>query len=120
MRLGRRQFRPELVGEACDDLILHFEKISQWLVEAFGPEMLAAFGVDELDVDAHAASVALDRAFKHIADPELLAEFSGVDILAFEREGGVAGDHEGAAEARQVGGQVLRESVGEIILAWVV
>ena len=82
--------------------------------------MIAAFRVDELDVDTHAAGVALDRPFKHIADPKLLADFPGVDILAFEREGGVAGDHEGAAEARQIGGQALRESVGEIILAWVV
>src|SRR5271166_2528608 len=78
--------------------------------------MLAAFRVDELDIDADAAGVALDRPFKHIADPKLLADFPGVDILAFEREGGVAGNHEGAAETRQVGGQVLGDAVGEIIL----
>ena len=120
MRLGRRQFRPQLVGEAGDDLVLHFEEIRQRLVEAFGPEMLAAFSVNELDVDAHAAGVALDRPFKHIADPEFLADFPSIDILALEREGGIAGDNEGAAEARQVGGQVLCKSVGEIVLARVV
>ena len=109
-----------MVGEAGDDLILHFEEIGQRLVEAFGPEMLAAFRVDELDIDAHAAGVALDRPFEHIADPKLLADFPSVDVLAFEREGGIAGDNEGAAEARQVGGQVLCKSVGEIVLARVV
>ena len=82
--------------------------------------MLAAFGVDELDIDAYTVDVALDRAFEHVADPKLFADFPRVDVLAFEREGGVAGDHERAAEARQIGGQVLRESVGEIVLAWVV
>ena len=111
------QLRPQLIGEAGDDLVLHFEEIGERLVEAVGPEMIAALRVDELDIDAHAVGVALDRPFEHIADPKLLADFPGVDILALEREGGVAGDHEGAAEARQVGGQVLGDSVGEIVLA---
>ena len=97
MRFGRRQFRPQLIGEAGNDLVLHFEEIGHRLVEAFSPEMLAVFGVDELDIDAHAAGVALNRPFEHIADPKLLADFPRVDILAFEREGGIAGDHEGAA-----------------------
>ena len=99
---------------------LHFENIGQRFVEAFGPEMLAAFRVDELDIDAHAAGVALDRALEHVAYTKLRADLPRVDVLAFESEGGVAGDHEGAAEARQVGGQVLRDSVGEIILGRVV
>ena len=120
LRFGRRQFCPQLIGQASDDLVLHVEQIGQRLVEAFSPEMLAAFGVDELDIDTHAAGVALDRPFEHIADPKLLADFSGVDILALEREGGVAGDHEGAAKARQVGGQVLGDAVGEVILGGVV
>ena len=81
---------------------------------------LPALGVDELDIDAYAVDVALDRAFEHVAHPKLFADFPRVDVLAFERESGVARDHEGAAEARQVGGQVLREFVGEIVLAWVV
>ena len=101
MRFGRRQFRPQLIGEPGNDLVLHFEEIGERLVEAFGPEMLAAFRVNKLDIDTHAAGVTLDRPFKHVADPKLLADFPGVDILAFEREGGLAGDHERAAEARE-------------------
>ena len=120
MRFGRGQFRPQLIGEAGDDLVLHFEEIGLRLVEAFRPEMLAAFGVDELDIDTHAAGVALDRPFEHIADPKLLADFPGVDILALEGEGGISGDHEGAAQARQVGGQVFGDAVGEVILGGVV
>ena len=37
--------------------------------------------------------------------------------LALEGEGGVAGDHEAVADARQVGGEVLGDAVGEIVLA---
>ena len=97
MRFGRRQFGAQLVGETRDDLVLHFEKIRQRLVEAFRPDMLAAFGVNKLDIDAYALGVALDRALKQIAHPKLFADFPRVDVLAFKREGGVARDREGAA-----------------------
>jgi hypothetical protein len=86
------------------------KQIGKRLVEAFGPEMVAAFRVDELDIDTHAAGVALDRPLKHIADPKLLADFPGVDIFAFEREGRVARDHEGTAEPREVRGEILRDT----------
>ena len=109
-----------MIGEAGDDLVLHFEEIGQRLVEAVGPKVIAGLRVDELDIDPHAAGVALDRPFEHVADAKLLADFPSVDILAFECEGGVARDHEGAAEAREVGGEVLRDSIGEIILGRVV
>ena len=82
--------------------------------------MIACLGVDELDIDPHATRVALDGAFEHVADAKLLADFPGVDILAFEREGGVARDHESAAKAREVGGETLGDAVGEIILGRVV
>ena len=70
--------------------------------------MIAGLRVDKLDIDPHAAGVALDRAFEHIADAKLLADFPRVvDILALEGESGVARDHESAAEAREVGGETL-------------
>ena len=74
-RLGGCQFRPQLVGEAGDDLVLHFEEISQRLVEAVGPKVIAGLRVNELHVHPHAAGVALDRPFEHVADAKLLADF---------------------------------------------
>ena len=79
--------------------------------------MCAGFAVDELGVDAHPVLIALNRAFKHVADPELLGDLLGVDGLALEGEGGVARNHETVADARQVGGEVLGDAVGEIVLA---
>ena len=114
------QFRPQLIGEAGDDLVLHFEEIGGRLVEAVSPKVIAGLRVDKLDIDPHAARVALDRAFEHVANAKLLADFPGVDILALEAEGGVARDHEGAAKAREVGGETLGDAVGEIILGRVV
>ena len=68
----------------------------------------------------HPVLIALDRAFEHVANAKLLADFPGVDIPALEREGGVARDNEGAAKAREVCGQTLSDAVDEIILGRVV
>ena len=67
------------VGQARDDLILQLEQISHVLVEPLGPEMRAGFCVDQLRVDPHPILVALDRAFEHVANAELLADLFGVD-----------------------------------------
>ena len=82
--------------------------------------MIAGLRVNELHVHSQAALVALDRAFEHVADAKLLADFPRVDILALEGECGVARDHEGAAKAREVGGETLSYPVGEIVLGRVV
>ncbi len=62
----------------ADDFVLHVEEIRERLVEPLRPEMIAAFGVDELNVDAHAIPAALDAALQHIADiqlaPDLLSD----------------------------------------------
>ena len=52
----------------------------QGLSKRSAQRWVSAFSVNELDVDAHAAGVALDRPFKHIADPEFLADFPSIDI----------------------------------------
>ena len=73
------QFIAQGVGQPRDDLILQLEQISHVLLEPLGPEMRAGFRVDELRVDPHPVLVALDRAFEHVANAELLADLFGVD-----------------------------------------
>ena len=90
-RLSGDQLRSQLIGDAGDDLVLHFEEIRGRLVEAVGPKMIAGLRVDKLDINAYAARVALDRASEHVTDAELLADCLGVDGFAFVGEGGVAG-----------------------------
>ena len=108
---------PQAIGQSRHHLILQFEQVGHVFLEAFGPEMRARLGVDELGVDAHPVLIALHRAFEHIAHAEFLADLLGVDGLALEGERRVARDHEAVADARQVGGEVLGDAVGEIILA---
>ena len=119
-RLGCDQFRSQLIGEAGNDLILHLEEIRGRLIKAVSPKVIAGLRVDELDIDPHASRLVLHRAFEHVANAKLLADFPGVDILALEREGGIARDNEGATKAREVGGETLSDAVDEIILGRVV
>jgi hypothetical protein len=74
-RVGRRdllraprfrgdEFCVQRASQARDDFVLHVEEIGQGLVEPLGPEMIAGFGVDELHIEAHAASAALDAALR--------------------------------------------------------
>ena len=100
-------------------MILQLEEIGDAFLEPIGPEMRAGLAIDKLRVDAHPVLVALHRAFEDIAHAQFLADLLGVDVLALEGEGGVARDHEAVADAREVGREVLRDAVGEIILAWI-
>jgi hypothetical protein len=93
-RLGGDELGVERVRQARDDFILHVEEIGERLVEPLGPEMTARFGVDELHVDAHAVSAALDAALEDVADAQLAADCFRSTCLPLG-EGGVAPDHDG-------------------------
>ncbi len=108
---GVHQLDLKHVGEACDHFILEPEQVGHVFLEAVGPEMRAACGVDQLDVDAHPVGVALHRAFEDIAHAQFLADLLGVDALALEGEGSVAGDDEAVADTRQFGGEILGDAV---------
>ena len=43
--------------------------------------MIARFGVDELDIDAHAVSAALNAALEDIADVQLAPDLLQIDGL---------------------------------------
>src|SRR5580700_11384263 len=81
-RLGGDELGVQGAREARDDLILHVEEIGERLIEPFGPEMIARFGVDELHVDAHAVSAALNAALKDIADVQLVADLLQINVLS--------------------------------------
>jgi hypothetical protein len=66
----------------------YVEEVGQGLVEALGPKMIAAHGVDELNIDAHAISAGLDAAFEHVADFEFASNLSEIGRFAFVGKGG--------------------------------
>ena len=115
-RLGGDKLGVERARQPRDDFVLHVEEIGERLVEPLGPEMIAGFGVDQLHVDAHAVSAALNAALQHIADVQLAADLLQIDGLALVGEGGIAPDHERAANARKIGREALRDPVDEMLL----
>ena len=80
-RLGGDELGVQRVRQARDDFVLHVEEIGERLIEPLGPEMIAGFGVDELDVDAHAVSAALNAALEDVADVQLAADLLQIDGL---------------------------------------
>ena len=78
--------------------------------------MRAGFCVNELGVDAHPVLIALHRPFEQVANAEFLTDRLGVEALALVGEGGIASDDETAVDARKRSGEVLGDTVGEIIL----
>ena len=106
----------ERVREPRDDFVLHVEEIGHRLVEPLRPEMVAALGVDELDIDAHPGAGALNAALEDIANVQLAPDLLQIDALALVGESRVAPDHEGAGDARQIGGQALGDAIDEIVL----
>ena len=94
-RLGGGELGVQCVRQARDDFVLHVEEICERLVEPLGPEMIARFGVDDLNIDPHAVSTALHAALEGIADVQLTADRLHVERLALVGEGGVAPDNDG-------------------------
>ena len=115
-RLCGDEFCVQRASQSRHDLVLHVEEIGKTLIEPLGPEMIAALGVDELDVDPHAVAAALDAALEHIADVQFAPDRLRVDGLAFVGERRIAGDHVSPANAREVGRQALRDAVDEMLL----
>ena len=104
------------IGQSRHHLILQLEQVGYVFFKSFGPEMGAGFRIDELGVDAEAVLIALDRTFEYVAHAKLPADLLGVDRFALVGEGCRAGDHEAVADARKVGGQIVREAIGKVIL----
>ena len=98
--LGGTEFGIERVGEPRYDFILHVEEVGNRLVEAFGPEVVACFGVNQLHVHAEAVAASLHRTFKHITDVQLTSQLLYIQGFALERKRGVARNYERATDAR--------------------
>ena len=79
-------------GNRLGDLFLHREHALQLAVVAFGPEMRAVAGLDELRGDAHLVPVLAHRALDEMGRVQGLGDGLNVAVLAFELEGRGAGD----------------------------
>jgi hypothetical protein len=76
--LGLAQLHGKRTACALDYLVLRVEQVSEFFVKTVGPEMHAIAGGNQLDVDTHTAHALLYTTLKHVAHPEVPAQFPDV------------------------------------------
>src|SRR5215469_8252952 len=94
--LGDNQFQLERECDPASNFALQLEKVGDFVVEAFGPQMRGGCSVDQLGIDADTISGASKAAFEHITHTEFAADLLGVDGLVPISERGVGRDYESA------------------------
>src|SRR5262249_37079666 len=93
-RFGCDQLRPQLIGKPGDNFILHIKQIGHDFIEALGPEMRAALGVNKLHIDATPIAGTLNAALQHIRYVQFAPDLLNVEGLAFVSKCRVACDYE--------------------------
>jgi hypothetical protein len=114
--LGLKELHAERVGDAGDGLDLQGAELPALALEPVRPDMRAGLGRNELRVDRDRLADAPHAPFERVAHVEVAAELLCVDRLALIGERGLVRDHEAAGQMREVGGEIVGEAVGEIIL----
>src|SRR5438105_2751986 len=73
------QLKVERNGDPARDLVLQGEQIAYVSVEALGPQMRVALGIDQLGVDADLVARPSDASLQYIAHAKLTADLLRVD-----------------------------------------
>ena len=110
----------ESLSEAARNLALCLRKVSAVVLKPVGPHVRAAFGVDQLHVHLHLITGPPHAAFEDIPNAEFAAYLLHVDELALVGKGRAAGYYEATGNARQIGGQIVGDPIGEILLLRIV
>jgi hypothetical protein len=82
--------------------------------------MRVALGVNQLRINAELVARPPDAPLQNKAHAKLAADLLRVDRFAPVGEGSIARYHEHILEPRQVGGQILSDTVREILLLGIV
>src|SRR5438445_230921 len=118
-----REWLPRIgAGQAATWLWRNAQPSCAAMPPGLSPRVLprVGFGVDQLGVDADLIARPSDAPFEHVAHPQLAADLLRVDRLVPIGERGIARDHEATRDPRQIGRQILGDSVREILLVGVV
>ena len=111
-----KELYAQSVGDARHRLDLQFAELAAVALETVGPDMRAGLGRDQLGVDRDRLADTAHAAFDDVAHAEFAPHLLGADRLALVGQCGGVGDDETVGEIREVGGQVVAQAVGEIVL----
>src|SRR5271154_6348263 len=93
---GGREFHLQHSDDALSDVVLHRKDVLELPVIAFGPQMCAGGGVNELYSDAYALCRALHAAFQQVSDAQRGANLLGALRHTLVDKRGVTRDDEKA------------------------
>ena len=120
-RLGRRaeQRDLELLDHVGGDLVLDREDVVELAVVGLRPKVRVGAGLDQLRRDPHRVARLAHRAFEHVRHVQRPRDLRNRNLLALERERRRARRHLQLRNLRQQVQQLLRDAVGEVLLALV-
>ena len=85
------QLDPQLLGDALGDLLLQFERLVEWVVEAADPQLLSAGHIDQPRRDAELVARCPSRSRDDRVGGDFATRLSRVDSLTGVLDRGVAG-----------------------------
>src|SRR6516164_9878664 len=103
-------------GNALGDLVLEGKDIGQFAIVAIRPQVVTSRRLDQLCGDAETIGGPPHAAFEHVAHAELATDFAYVHSRTLVSKGGAARDHKKCMVVRQVGDDVLGDTLREILL----
>src|SRR5215472_12438155 len=106
----------EIPCEAPGNLPHCCRKIPPVCLKAIRPKMCTAFGVYQLRVHLNLVAYPSQATFENIMDPKLAADLLRTYRFAFVGECCTAGNHKTLGSPREIGGQILGDPVGEILM----
>ena len=112
----RQQLQSERGDDVLRDIVLEGKDIREVPIEALGPEMAAGRPVGQLRGYANSASRLPHAAFQDISDLQPAGQLIDLDRPALEAEGRAPGDDEDGRHLREVGDDVLGDTVADVFL----
>jgi hypothetical protein len=109
------ELRPQRDRDGLRDLVACVERVVERRVPAVRPDVLAAFGEEQLGRDPHPLLDLSEAAYHEVLGAELPADRDRVDRLALVRERRVPGDDRELVPHRQARDEILDEPVREIL-----
>jgi hypothetical protein len=99
---------------------LQGEQIARVMVKPLGPKVRVGLSTDQLGVDTNLVSGSLYAPFQYIAHSQFAPNLPCVHWLVLVGERGVGRDHEHMCNARQIGSQILSNSISKVLLIGIV
>src|ERR1700738_552517 len=110
------RFQVKSLCDTLNDFFMNLGEPGTIGVELLRPRHLTRPGIDHLRVQPNLFVVSPNSACEDIANVELTSDLLHIDGVALVAEGRVARDHQAPGNPREVGGESLGDSVGEILL----